>query len=61
MRQYIEELLKPIHILQYKIRKQIDLDFVKVFETTENRLAVLEQSVYGKDGPENRFEKIEKE
>ena len=61
MREYVEELIKPVHILQYKIRKQIELDFVKVFETTEHRLSVLEQTMYGKDGPENRFEKIEKE
>ena len=30
-------------------------------ESTENRLVLLEQSVFGKDGPELRFDKIERE
>ena len=37
----------------------MDNKFVKVLEDTEKRMVLLEQAVYGANGPELRFEAIE--
>lgn len=46
---------------QQIIRDQMENKFVKQLEKTEQRLKLIEQSVFGAEGPENRFEKIENE
>ena len=61
VRKYIEELNEPILMTQQKIKQQMDNKFVKVMEQNEKRLVLLEQAVFNKDGPELRFEKIERE
>ena len=61
VRKHIEELNQPILTTQQNIKHQLDNKFVKVMEATEERLSLLEQAVLGKDGPEFRFERIEKE
>ena len=42
VREYIEELLKPMHVVQNKIRKSLQHDFVVNFESNEKRLVALE-------------------
>ena len=61
IRKYIEELIDPVIKTQINIKHQLDHSFVKVMESTESRLVLLEQSVFGEDGPELRFDKIERE
>lgn len=45
---------------QNKIKHQMDNKFVKHFEHNDERLNLLEQAVFGKEGAEFRFEKLEK-
>ena len=42
------------------IKHQLDHKFIKIFERTEERLKLLEQTVFGAEGSEFRFDKIEK-
>ena len=60
VRKHIEELNDPIVRTQMNIKHQLDHKFIKVFERTEERLKLLEQTVFGAEGPEFRFDKIEK-
>ena len=59
IRTTMDELLKPIHKVQNEIRKHIDVNFVAEFADKDKRLLLLEQAVYGKAGPEFRFDKLE--
>lgn len=61
VRQNVHELVDPIMTTQTILKAQVDHSFVKTFENIEKRLVMLEQSVFGVDGPETRFTKIEKE
>jgi hypothetical protein len=42
------------------LKNQLDNEFIKTFEKIETRMTLLETAVFGKDGPERRFEKLEK-
>ena len=42
------------------MKNQLDNQFIKTFEKIEERMMLLETAVFGKEGPERRFEKLEK-
>ena len=41
------------------IRDKLDNKFIKQFDAYDQRIELLEQAVFGKEGAERRFEKIE--
>ena len=58
--QKIVDLVKPLTESQKHIQDQFDTAVTQELKDLRNRFALLEQHVYGGDGPERRFEVLEK-
>jgi len=44
----------------HEVKHRMDTEFVEVFENIRKRMVLLEQTVFSAEGPEFRFEKLEK-
>jgi siroheme synthase (precorrin-2 oxidase/ferrochelatase) len=60
VRTEIQELTEPIMNNMHEVKKRMDVEFVAAFKDIEKRMVLLEQTVFRADGPEFRFEKLEK-
>ena len=60
MKEKIVDLVKPLTESQKHIQDQFDTAVTQELKDLRNRFALLEQHVYGGDGPERRFEVLEK-
>ena len=59
VREKIAALVTPVANAQKYLQDQLETQMVSKIDDMEKRFTLLEQHVYGKEGPETRFEIIE--
>ena len=60
VRQTVQELVEPVINAQEHIQRMLETSLIADVKKLQEQVKFLEHHVYGEDGPEVRFEYIEK-
>ena len=58
VKEAVQEQLVPMNKLMHEFKHKIEIKFEHAMEDKNKRITFLEQAILGKEGPDNRFEKL---